>query len=199
MSILSILPAAFFSAVKYRRMILPDIKVLGLFVLFTCVSEIFSITLNWKGINSSLAMGIHSTLEFFFIALYYSSQPRFRNLRVYYLMFGSITAVIMAYALFNQPYDFPSIPKAVQNVLIVLLSLYHAYRWFTYSGSKTYELLVILAFISYYLLTIVVFLYVNTMPSPLLWIIHDLFGIAANLLIFYALYDSLKSLNYGKL
>lgn len=180
-------------------MLLPDIKVLRLFILFTFASEILITTLNLKGVNTSLSMGIHSTLEFFFIAFYYSSQPRFRNLRIYYLILGGITTVLMAYALVNQPYAFPSIPRAIQNVLIVCLSIYHAYRWFTYSGSKTYELLVILAFLSYYLLTIVVFLYVNTMPSPLLWIIHDLFGIAANLLIFYALYDSLKSLSYGKL
>ncbi len=192
-SFYSIFPIAIWTFIKRNTFKLQHIKLLAYFVMYTAIHEIiiyiwykFALDYNFQ-ISSLLA-----SIELILIVLYYSAQIQFNKLRIPYLILAALSILFMGYTLFDEPNQYPNIPIVSQSILIICLSLYHAYRWFTFPSAKPYELFVILAFLCYYILTLTFFVYALSIPKewwPFFGMIKNISNIVCAFLLSLALFQ----------
>ncbi|MES2379433.1 MAG: hypothetical protein V4538_00220 [Bacteroidota bacterium] len=197
-SIFSILPAAVLAVGRFKYFLLKDVKLLAIIILFSVLGEITSFYANKFHYSNPLLPSIHSVLELLLICLYFTAQPKFNKYRLPYLIIWFCTSIYMLYAAIKNPALYPSEAKVTQSIFIVCMCIFHAYKWLTFETAKLYEILVILAFSTYYIITLSSFMYANRLPTEwnnLFWMLNDLFGIAANISLFLALHNYLT--HYG--
>ena len=165
LSMLSIIPAALLALGKWKRWILADIKLLVYIVLFRAVANAISFMLFVKKFNHSYFTAAYNILELLLLALYFSAQYKHHHLRKYYLVLVLITAIVFTVEL-TQSAIFPNMGKTATALSIIILCAIHAYKWLVFDTSKIYEIIVIIAFISFNLLSITTFAFANQI-SPM--------------------------------
>lgn len=191
-SFYSIFPLAIWTFIKLKTFSLQNVKLLAYFVMFTALNEIITY-ICYKVASNYLILVINllCSVDVILITLYYSAQVQFKKLRLPYLLLAALSILYMGYTLYGEPNLFPTAPRLVQNILIICISLYHAYRWFIFPSAKPYEFFVIMAFLGYYILTLTSFAYVGSMSKE--WVLafgalNNGMNVFVNTLLFIALY-----------
>lgn len=167
---------------------------LAIYALFTSFFDLFIVSpAHYLGHNTAILTGIHSSTELVLIVLYFSAQGQYHKYRKRYMVAAIVSILFVGYELIAHPLEFPSISRSLQSVLIIVISLWHGYRWIVQWFARFYEILVIFSFLVYHLLNITAFLFANAqMTAASFWTIHDVLGIITNLLLFAALSIYLK-------
>ena len=190
------MPVCIYLLAQWKYWRFSNIKILAWYVIFKTSNELLGWALYQLKVshNHNYISALYASVELLFITLFLTAQSKYRFLRKPYLYIGIIVPLSFMGELWSQPLVFPNIGRTLQILLVLCMSIHYGYLWDKEGGEK-YELMAILAFVGYFIISIFTFTIVNIVPKSiyeLLFIASYVANTFSNIVLGYSFYSFKK-------